>query len=149
MANGSLPSPGKLFVGMLVAAAILSSMRGTPRKALDGWGDGAAGHEAAMSESEESGVPVAVYFSAEWCGPCKTFRSDVLGSAEVQEHLEDYAKVLIDIDAPESQALVRQYGVRSIPAFFVHADSSARQERVSHGLRPDGFVKACERAARL
>ena len=52
------------------------------------------------------------YFSAAWCGPCKTFKpimNEVAG--------EGYSVQFIDID--QSSALAEQYNVRSVPTTVI------------------------------
>ena len=52
------------------------------------------------------------YFSAAWCGPCKTFKpimNEVAG--------EGYSVQFIDID--QSSALAEQYNVRSGPTTVI------------------------------
>jgi|TARA_B100000809_G_scaffold182486_1_gene180242 thioredoxin 1 len=54
----------------------------------------------------------AKYFSATWCGPCKTFKpvmNEVAG--------EGYTVEFIDID--KSQDLAARYNVRSVPTVVI------------------------------
>ena len=52
------------------------------------------------------------YFSATWCGPCKTFKpimDEIVG--------EGHSVQFIDID--QSQDLAAKYGVRSVPTTVI------------------------------
>ena len=52
------------------------------------------------------------YFSATWCGPCKTFKpimNEIVG--------EGHSVQFIDID--QSQDLAAKYGVRSVPTVVI------------------------------
>ena len=52
------------------------------------------------------------YFSAAWCGPCKTFKpimNEIVG--------EGHSVQFIDID--QSQDLAAKYGVRSVPTTVI------------------------------
>ena len=52
------------------------------------------------------------YFSATWCGPCKTFKpimNEIVG--------EGHSVQFIDID--QSQDLAAKYGVRSVPTTVI------------------------------
>ena len=52
------------------------------------------------------------YFSATWCGPCKTFKpimNEIAG--------EGHSVQFIDVD--QSQELAAKYGVRSVPTTVI------------------------------
>ena len=72
------------------------------------------------------------YFSAAWCGPCKTFKpvmNEVAG--------EGYSVQFIDID--QSSALAKQYNVRSVPTTVIE----------ENGIEIDRFVGATSKQAVL
>ena len=63
------------------------------------------------------------YFSATWCGPCKTFKpimNEIVG--------EGHSVQFIDID--QSQDLAAKYGVRSVPTTVIE----------DNGIEVDRFV---------
>jgi thioredoxin 1/putative thioredoxin len=63
-------------------------------------------------------TPVLVYFTAEWCQPCKTVGPEVEALAV---ELEAKLKILkVDID--QSQALARQLRIQSVPTFMLFVD---------------------------
>ncbi len=82
---------------------------------------------ADVMEASKS-VPVVAYFSASWCGPCKTF------GPQLERAVADCAgKVtLVKFDADKCQSLVAQLGVQSVPMVFGFAD----------GRPVDGFAGA-------
>tara|TARA_B110000196_G_scaffold111820_1_gene97153 strand:+ start:31 stop:276 length:246 start_codon:yes stop_codon:yes gene_type:complete len=63
------------------------------------------------------------YFSATWCGPCKTFKpimNEIVG--------EGHSVQFIDID--QSQDLAAKYGVRSVPTVVIE----------ENGIEVDRFI---------
>jgi len=65
------------------------------------------------------------YFSATWCGPCKSFKpvmNEIAG--------EGYSVQFIDID--QSQDLAARYNVRSVPTTVIE----------DNGIEVDRFVGA-------
>ena len=60
-------------------------------------------------------MKVAKYFSAAWCGPCKTFKpvmNEIAG--------EGYSIEFIDVDEQQNKAT--KYGVRSVPTVVIEQD---------------------------
>ena len=63
------------------------------------------------------------YFSAAWCGPCKTFKPVMNEIAS-----EGYAVQFIDID--QSRSMATQYSVMSVPTVIIE----------ENGIEVDRFV---------
>lgn len=60
-------------------------------------------------------MKTAKYFSATWCGPCKTFKP------VVQEAIDEgHAIQMVDVD--ENQELAQQYQIMSIPTLIIEQD---------------------------
>ena len=57
------------------------------------------------------------YFSATWCGPCKSFKPVMNEIAS-----EGYSVQFIDID--QSSAIAEQYNVRSVPTVVIEENGS-------------------------
>ncbi len=73
-------------------------------------------------------VPVIAYFSAAWCGPCKTFGPEL----ESAVRRAGGAVTLVKLDLDSCQQIAAQMGIQSIPAVFAFV-----------GGRPvDGFMGA-------
>ena len=72
------------------------------------------------------------YFSATWCGPCKTFKpvmNEIAG--------EGYSVQFIDID--QSSSVAEQYNVRSVPTVVIE----------ENGVEVDRFIGAISKQAVL
>ncbi len=89
-----------------------------------GGGNGAKGSIPYVTERDfeqqvlMAETPVLVYFTAEWCQPCKTVGPEVESFAT---EMEGKLKVLkVDID--KSQMLARQLRIQSVPTFMLFVD---------------------------
>jgi thioredoxin-like negative regulator of GroEL len=70
-----------------------------------------------------------LYFSAPWCGPCRTL-------GPVMEKVgQKYSVEKINVD--ENQELSAQFGVRSIPTVILVNESNEELERLV-GVKPEG-----------
>ena len=74
------------------------------------------------AEVLQSDVPVLVDFWAPWCGPCRAVAPTV---DELATEYEGRAKV-VKVDVDQSPELAQQFGVSSIPAFFVFKGGEVR-----------------------
>ena len=94
--------------------------------------------QTALAESEKTGKPILLDFSATWCPPCQVMKHEVWTNDEVGNLASDrYLPVLIDIVRPENRPLAQQYQVSSIPDIVVVN---------SHGqiLKRGGFLSASQ-----
>jgi len=73
-----------------------------------------------------------LYFSASWCGPCKTM-SPVMD--RVSQHYEAQLSVM-KIDVDQAQSLAAQYGIRSIPTLVLRHKEQAVETLVGAHPQP-------------
>lgn len=83
---------------------------------------------------EKSDVPVLAYFSATWCGPCRTFRPRIEAMAEEADHF-----VLVNIDVDDNPELASEYNISSVPTVIGFADGE-NKDRFS-GVKSDSMVQ--------
>jgi len=72
------------------------------------------------------------YFSAAWCGPCKTFKP-VMNEISGDGHSVQF----IDID--QSQDLAQQYNVRSVPTVIVE-ENGVEVDRIIGAVSKDQVI---------
>lgn len=80
-----------------------------------------------------------LYFSASWCGPCKSMSPLVEGVSGLME--ERFNTIKIDIDHSPSYAA--DYGVRSVPTMMLVKNNEIIDQRVG-GLSPSQLMQWLE-----
>ncbi len=82
---------------------------------------------------KDSSLPVLVDFYATWCPPCKASAPFIESLAETYE-----GKLLIvRVDTDKAQALASQYGIQSIPTFFLIDDGTIQGKLVGYASSMD------------
>lgn len=74
-------------------------------------------YKTAMAAAKESGKPVLMDFTAEWCKPCKAMDASFWVKPDIIKLSERFVCVKVDLDA--SKKLAQKYGVHSIPNVIV------------------------------
>lgn len=83
---------------------------------IDYYGQKKTLKEVIATEFAANRVPI-VYFWADWCGPCKEFKSS-LSDPLMQDALNNVTLIMIDLDVDnEKEKHSENFGVSGIPAF--------------------------------
>jgi thiol:disulfide interchange protein len=97
----------------------------------------AISYKDALDLSKQTGKPVFLYFSADWCSACKKMKQ-TLSNEKVQKALEGFVSWHVDTKAERD--LVRQYNITGIPAYFI-VDGSEKVLKDAKGYRSvDSFL---------
>ncbi|MEX2673668.1 MAG: thioredoxin family protein [Phycisphaeraceae bacterium] len=88
---------------------------------------------AAQVEAAETGKPLLVNFTADWCGPCVAMKRDVWPRDSVGELIAaGYVPVRLDIDLIEGKSVGAEYDVRAIPTTIVMDAEGQEIERANY-----------------
>jgi len=99
-----------------------------------GWLDNI--HEATATAAQ-TGKPVLIRFSANWCPPCQQMKRTVYPQQQVASLIQQ-AYVPLDVDLTQNgapgQPLAEQYGVESIPTLIILDPQGRELSRLSGGV---------------
>ena len=128
-----LPKPGRfmvvikyLFAVIIFGAAVYYTVLGIkllPDDGVPAAVDGFEAFEAAQIESEETGKPILVKFTASWCKNCHAMEKTTLKDPETAKFIKDNFIMVTfpaeDPGEPETAALLKHYGIPGFPAFII------------------------------
>ena len=117
------------------------------RGVTSGWYHDAAGYMRGFAEHDLDGTPLLVYFGTSWCGYCRVFEAQIIGSPDARRCFQSVVKVEIDPDhGGAERALADRFGVRGYPSVFVIARPSAPPRRISTAVKREGADIAADPA---
>jgi thiol:disulfide interchange protein len=93
------------------------------------WYEGADGWARARRQQRTEGVPIVVYFRADWCPHCRVL-DEILEDREVDARLRRVIKVRIDPeDGDDEQDLFsEEFGAQGFPALFLVSRNGTRRQ---------------------
>ena len=93
----------------------------------------AKSYVAAQTQAAEGDKPMILYFSGQWCAPCRIMKRNVWADKEVTEAVNAaFVPVMIDVGDPESASVMQQFGVGAAPNTVI-ADSNGNVFRKQAG----------------
>ena len=72
--------------------------------------------ESAQKLAKDSDKNIMVFFTAEWCSPCRIMKRKVFADHEVKKAMDaNVVSLEINIDNPNTEALVKHYNIGVTP----------------------------------
>ena len=78
-----------------------------------------------------------LYFSANWCGPCKTL-------GPIMERVKNYKINVQKIDVDTNQSLSTQFGIRNIPTVVLVNEMGEEHTRITGVQSVEKYVSVYE-----
>lgn len=118
--RSSLLWGGALMLVLIVWAGAFAMRHGGEPVELQGWSQD---FSEAQSQAVQADAPMLVLFTADWCGPCQSFKREVLTKPDAQAAVgEGFVPVKVDLTSgdpgSENIAVAERYGVRGIPTLL-------------------------------
>jgi thiol:disulfide interchange protein len=95
--------------------------------------------QAARLESQKTGKPILLDFSADWCGPCQEMRRTTWSDNHVADALRNFIPVQVNVD--NNSQLASQFEVRGIPHLVVVNPGGGIVKMTEGALRPEDFLE--------
>jgi thiol:disulfide interchange protein DsbD len=102
--------------------------------------------EQALASALESGRPVMLEFTADWCAPCHELERFTFSDRRVKAAMRDFRAFKIDLthyDSPEVERRRRHYGIAGPPTvvFLAPDGREVRAARVEGFMSPERFLE--------
>lgn len=138
------------MLGMVLVAGWISGL-GAVASAADfpaGSPKFVSSYVEAAKLAKETGKPMLVVFSADWCGPCQRNKKEVYPSAEVTPYHDQFVWAYLDVDEKANEEVANAFRVRGIPHIqFVNADGTQSLDSVVGMSTPREFAKKLKKIA--
>ncbi|QDT70209.1 thiol:disulfide interchange protein precursor [Planctomycetes bacterium MalM25] len=101
----------------------------------------AENHAAARQQAAESGKPVLIYFTGEWCVPCRIMKRNVWADEQVATRVNaEFVPVMVDVADPEEADLVSAYKIGTTPITLVESPQGEVMRYHVGGMTQAAFV---------
>lgn len=102
-------------------------------------------YTSAQQLAADSGKPIILYFTGEWCVPCRVMKRQVWADEEVKRLVNaQFIPVALDVDNPDSAAVLTRYNVGGAPVTIItDPQGNALRWRVG-GIGKSEFLELLE-----
>ena len=102
-----------------------------------------------LARSAAEHLPVVVYFTATWCGPCKVMDKYVFSDEELARRLNtEFISIKLDVDNPDYKDLVYIYDASALPTMVMVNQKGAELARRRGSLSISGVHRFLDEGLR-
>lgn len=102
--------------------------------------------DAVRAMAAERNKLVFIDLFATWCPPCRMMEREVFSREDVGEFMaERFVCAQYDVDKSTGRALMRKYGVRSVPTYMIFDIEGELLGSITGGSSAGEFMKSVER----
>ncbi len=133
-------TPWLILALVVLAAAVPFLLRQGGGEDLVAW---RTDMDAAFAEAGRVNKPVLMYFTADWCPPCKMMKRWTFSDRRVKQQLEaNYVPLRVDMTArsPVNDAMGARFKLAGWPTFIVASPAGQELRREVGGMGADDFI---------
>ena len=108
----------------------------------------ASSKEDGLIAARKSGGYVVLVFSTAWSAPCQVMKHEVFDNPGIAKNLENAVLVQVNVDEKRGKALMKEYGVPSIPVLVFLKPDSKPFGRIVGYMTLEGFQHDLDRVLR-
>lgn len=98
----------------------------------------------AQARSEQSGLPVLAFVTADWCGPCQSLKRGALSDPDVTAYLREHT-IPVYLEESKSPAEIQALGPRVYPTTVLLRGGEVIG-RIEGGGPPAAYLRTVRRA---
>lgn len=100
---------------------------------------------AAVKQSRESGRPMLVYVTADYCGHCRHMEKETWTNPEVVKQLNS-SFVSLKLDAEQHDELVKKLGIKGLPTTLIVGVDGSYSAPITGYAGPKEILKALDKS---
>ena len=129
----------KQIVALISLLLLTAACSSSSQDAATGQIDWVKDYKNGIAQAAQTGKPIMLYFTADWCPPCKELKKYVFSRADVAEASRQLVNIYLDVD--QDRATMESYRVRSIPIIFFLDNSGEVVSTITGAGSAKAFIK--------
>ena len=98
-------------------------------------------YASAEQAATKSGKPMILFFTGEWCSPCRIMKRTVWADQEVENTVNArFIPVMIDVDNPKSASISKRYHVVATPTTIITDSHGTAANGAMGGIGKSEFL---------
>lgn len=133
--------PWILLTALVLIGVWRIAASSSPQPLPDGWQSGV---DLAQVEAGNTSRPIFLLATADWCGPCQSFKKNVLADPAVNAELQKkFTLVTLDVTNADSPgaAEAQKLNIDAIPTMILLSPDKKELSRHIGGMDRDDFTK--------
>jgi thioredoxin-related protein/YHS domain-containing protein len=131
----------RIFSGVLIAIAVVNC--GSVNAAEIPW---STNIEDSLHRAATNGQPVLMEFTADWCVFCKKMEKNTFPNPQVTQKISSNF-VAVRVDADQNKDLVKDLGIKGLPAILIVSPDLKVIKRISGFQTPEALIKQLDEVA--